>query len=68
MRVQHNVDLGEDERGLMRKAALVSWAEKRRLLWGKKGSISRLMQRIADEIISKPEGYGLTREKIESNK
>ncbi len=65
MRVQENIVLGKDKRGLLRKAALLLWAERRNLMWGGEGSISRLIQRIADEIITRPEEYGLTREEID---
>jgi len=65
MRVQENIVLGKDNRGNLRKAALLLWAESRQLMWGGEGSISRLIQRIADEIITRPEEYGLTREEID---
>jgi len=65
MRVQETIVLGTDRRGKLRKAALVLWAEKRNLKWGGEGSVSRLIQRIADEIITRPDEYNLTREEIE---
>jgi len=68
MRVQKSLVLGKDERGLTRKAALVLWAEKRHLLWNGEGSISQLIQRLADEVISSPENYGLTRKEIDDKK
>lgn len=66
MRIQENIILGKDKRGNLRKAALLLWAEKRNLMWGGEGSISRLIQRLADEVITRPEEYGLTREKIDN--
>ena len=58
-RIQQNIVLGEGERGRQRKAALMLWAKKMGLTWDRKGSISQLMQRLADNVIANPEEFGL---------
>ena len=64
MRIQDNIVLGKGKKGLQRKAALELWAESKGCLWNGRGSISRVIQLLADEIITRPDEWGLKFEEI----
>lgn len=64
-KLEINVTLGKGIKGLKRKTALLLWAGLGGHFWGGRPSISKAMQRLADEIITTPEKFGLTSNQIE---
>ena len=71
MKKQINVTLGSGQKALQRQAALELWAESLGLSWGGKGSISKLVQRLADRVSTTPHHYNIKveaiRERMEEN-